>query len=106
MTGVQTCALPISIRDYIHVVDLVDAHVRALEHLMSGGASAALNLGDSRSCRWGGVRDRRQPYGRQAVTCLIGASDEKPEVSADLDTIGAARERTRRAVQPSGSARS
>jgi UDP-glucose-4-epimerase GalE len=34
-----------AIRDYIHVVDLVDAHVRALEHLMSGGASAALNLG-------------------------------------------------------------
>jgi UDP-glucose-4-epimerase GalE len=34
-----------AIRDYIHVVDLVDAHVRALEHLASGGASAALNLG-------------------------------------------------------------
>ena len=38
------------------------------------------------------------------MTCLIGASDEKPEVSANLDAIGAARERTRRAVQPSGSA--
>ncbi len=34
-----------AIRDYIHVVDLVDAHVRALEHLADGGASAALNLG-------------------------------------------------------------
>jgi UDP-glucose-4-epimerase GalE len=34
-----------AIRDYIHVVDLAEAHVRALEHLAAGGASAALNLG-------------------------------------------------------------
>jgi UDP-glucose-4-epimerase GalE len=34
-----------AIRDYIHVEDLADAHVRALEHLTAGGASATLNLG-------------------------------------------------------------
>jgi UDP-glucose 4-epimerase len=33
------------IRDYIHVSDLADAHVRALEHLAQGGASNILNLG-------------------------------------------------------------
>ena len=33
------------IRDYIHVVDLADAHIRALEHLRSGGQSDFLNLG-------------------------------------------------------------
>ena len=33
------------IRDYIHVVDLADAHIRALEHLRSGGRSDFLNLG-------------------------------------------------------------
>jgi UDP-glucose 4-epimerase len=33
------------IRDYIHVVDLADAHIRALEHLRGGGASDFLNLG-------------------------------------------------------------
>jgi len=33
------------IRDYIHVTDLADAHVRALEYLMEGGESCALNLG-------------------------------------------------------------
>jgi UDP-glucose-4-epimerase GalE len=37
-----------AIRDYIHVVDLADAHVRALRHLESGGASCALNLGTGR----------------------------------------------------------
>lgn len=34
-----------AIRDYIHVEDLADAHVRALDHLMSGGPSITLNLG-------------------------------------------------------------
>lgn len=34
-----------AIRDYIHVADLADAHVRALAYLCSGGASGAFNLG-------------------------------------------------------------
>lgn len=34
-----------AIRDYVHVSDLADAHVRALSHLLGGGASMALNLG-------------------------------------------------------------
>ncbi len=33
------------LRDYIHVTDLADAHVRALEALAGGGESAAYNLG-------------------------------------------------------------
>jgi UDP-glucose 4-epimerase len=35
-------------RDYIHVVDLADAHIRALGHLRSGGQSDYLNLGTGR----------------------------------------------------------
>src|SRR4029079_9336619 len=34
-----------AVRDYIHVTDLADAHLRALGHLAQGGDSAALNLG-------------------------------------------------------------
>jgi UDP-glucose 4-epimerase len=34
-----------AIRDYIHVEDLADAHVRALEYLRQGGRSDFLNLG-------------------------------------------------------------
>jgi UDP-glucose-4-epimerase GalE len=34
-----------AIRDYVHVVDLADAHVRALEHLEAGGDSSIVNLG-------------------------------------------------------------
>lgn len=36
------------IRDYIHVVDLAEAHIRALGHLRSGGKSDYLNLGTGR----------------------------------------------------------
>jgi len=34
-----------AIRDYIHVTDLADAHVRALRYLRDSGKSACLNLG-------------------------------------------------------------
>ena len=34
-----------AIRDYIHVEDLADAHVKALDYLAAGGASVGLNLG-------------------------------------------------------------
>jgi UDP-glucose-4-epimerase GalE len=37
-----------AIRDYVHVVDLADAHVRALELLRGGGASTVVNLGTGR----------------------------------------------------------
>jgi UDP-arabinose 4-epimerase len=33
------------VRDYVHVADLADGHVRAVGYLMSGGASGAFNLG-------------------------------------------------------------
>lgn len=34
------------VRDYIHVNDLVDAHIKALEYLEKGGTSASYNLGN------------------------------------------------------------
>jgi len=34
-----------ALRDYIHIVDLAEAHVKALEYLARGGESTALNLG-------------------------------------------------------------
>jgi len=33
------------VRDYIHVLDLADAHSRAVQHLLDGGETAAVNLG-------------------------------------------------------------
>jgi UDP-glucose-4-epimerase GalE len=37
-----------AIRDYIHVVDLASAHVAAINYLIGGNASAAINLGTGR----------------------------------------------------------
>ena len=34
-----------AVRDYIHVLDLADAHVRALKYLLSGGETNVFNLG-------------------------------------------------------------
>ncbi len=34
-----------AVRDYIHVVDLADAHLRALRYLLGGGATNIFNLG-------------------------------------------------------------
>lgn len=36
------------VRDYIHVLDLADAHVRAVDYLLAGGASTKINLGTGR----------------------------------------------------------
>ena len=36
------------LRDYVHVVDLADAHLLALAHLQGGGSSRAYNLGIGR----------------------------------------------------------
>jgi UDP-glucose-4-epimerase GalE len=36
------------VRDYIHVSDIADAHVRALDHLLKGGESCAFNLANAR----------------------------------------------------------
>lgn len=37
-----------AVRDYVHVADLADAHVRALDYLREGGESGAINLGTER----------------------------------------------------------
>ena len=38
------------IRDYIHVTDLAEAHVAALEYMFTGGVSDAFNLGTGKGC--------------------------------------------------------
>jgi UDP-arabinose 4-epimerase len=36
------------VRDYVHVSDIADAHVRAIDYLIKGGLSCALNLANAR----------------------------------------------------------
>jgi UDP-glucose 4-epimerase len=37
-----------AVRDYIHVVDIAEAHLRAVRYLMEGGVSRAFNLGSGK----------------------------------------------------------
>ena len=38
------------VRDYVHVLDLAEAHVAGIEYLLDGGASDAINLGSGSGC--------------------------------------------------------
>jgi UDP-glucose 4-epimerase len=93
------------LRDYVHVVDLADAHVRALRHLQSGGASSTYNVGTERpsSVRdviaavervTGRVLERRSSPRREGDPAVLYASADKIRTElgwrptrADLDTI-------------------
>ena len=52
-----------AVRDYVHVVDLAEAHVAALHHMLRGGASLQVNLGTGRGCS---VREVLAGVGRVA----------------------------------------
>ncbi len=52
-----------NVRDYVHVVDLADAHILALEYLKKGRDSAAFNLGSST-----GFSNREMLEAARAVT--------------------------------------
>jgi UDP-glucose-4-epimerase GalE len=79
------------IRDYVHVTDLADAHVRALKRLEDGGASAAYNLGTGDGVTVKQVLDTiRQVAGRE-VPHTIG-----PRRPGDPERLVASNARARR----------
>jgi len=82
-----------AIRDYIHVVDIADAHLRALRYLGEGGESRALNLGAGR-----GVSVREAVV---AVTSVAGRpvpTVEAPRRAGDPPVLIASSEAARRVL--------
>jgi UDP-arabinose 4-epimerase len=67
-----------AVRDYIHVLDLADAHVRALDYLSSGGSSQAINLGTGRGYS---VREVVESVGR--VSGIEVPFEEGPRRAGD-----------------------
>ncbi|MEK6720748.1 MAG: UDP-glucose 4-epimerase GalE [Chloroflexota bacterium] len=58
-----------AVRDYVHVDDLADAHVLALEHLVGGGTTGVLNLGTGRGTSVSEIVDlARSVTGRPIAT--------------------------------------
>lgn len=80
------------IRDYIHVSDIADAHICALDYLLSGGRSCSLNLANARgysvmdviraaeSVSGAAIQIERAPRRPGDPPLLIGAADRARQV--------------------------
>ena len=61
------------LRDYIHVVDLADAHVLALEYLRKGGASDIFNLGNGQGFSVKEMMEAAEKATGRSIKVEIGA---------------------------------
>ena len=69
------------VRDYVHVCDLADAHLRALDHLRAGGQSLRLNLGTGTGFSVRQVLNAvAQAVGRQVPHRVLGRRAGDPAV--------------------------
>ena len=67
------------IRDYIHVTDLADAHVLALEYLKGGGVSGSFNLGSGSGFSvMEIIRKAREVTGREIKAVITGRRPGDP----------------------------
>jgi UDP-glucose-4-epimerase GalE len=70
-----------AVRDYVHVSDLADAHVLALQHLLRGGPNCALNLGTGRGHSVREVIDAVEKVsGRKVQTRILPRRQGDPPV--------------------------
>ncbi|MEO0363117.1 MAG: NAD-dependent epimerase/dehydratase family protein, partial [Pseudomonadota bacterium] len=60
------------IRDYLHVMDLADAHVLGVKHLLGGGAPLTLNLGTGSGFSVKEVIDAARAVTNKAVPHRVG----------------------------------
>lgn len=81
------------IRDYIHVLDLAEAHVLALEHLLGGGASAVFNVGLGR-----GYSVKEVLRAAEAVTGSAAPFHMGPRRAGDAPALVADSSRLRRGL--------
>jgi UDP-arabinose 4-epimerase len=74
-----------AVRDYVHVSDLATAHIKALDHLLAGGASASINLGTGRGHSIRDVILAVETVSRRFVPVIEGRrrSGDPPALIAD-----------------------
>lgn len=78
------------VRDYIHVEDLADAHLKAVDYLRAGGASATLNCGYGHGYSVREVLDMVERLNGQPLVI-----EEAPRRAGDPPTLIAAADRIR-----------
>ncbi len=81
------------IRDYIHVCDLADAHLAALEHLDKGGEGGAFNLGTGHGHSVREVLDVAHSVSGRAIAASVG-----PRRAGDPPVLVASCERATRVL--------
>jgi UDP-glucose 4-epimerase len=81
------------VRDYIHVVDLAQAHILGLRYLESGGPSAAFNLGYGN-----GFSVRQVLQAVEKVTRRVVKSRTAPRRPGDPPTLVGAADKARRVL--------
>jgi UDP-glucose 4-epimerase len=79
------------VRDYIHVADLADAHVKALSYLKEGGPSQKINLGNGR-----GFSVREIVTAAEKVTGSPIPVREEPRRDGDPSVLIASSEKARK----------
>ncbi|WP_223068566.1 UDP-glucose 4-epimerase GalE [Paenibacillus caui] len=81
------------IRDYIHVSDLADAHLRAVDYLRKGGASDVFNLGNGQ-----GFSVKEVIAKVKEVTGIDFPVEHKPRRAGDPAVLIASSEKARRVL--------
>ena len=79
-----------NVRDYVHVLDLVDAHIRALKYLADGNESNQFNLGSSTGFSVKEMVEAAREATGHAIPAEIG-----PRRQGDPDTLIAASDKAR-----------
>ncbi|MFC6274465.1 UDP-glucose 4-epimerase GalE [Levilactobacillus tangyuanensis] len=82
-----------NVRDYVHVVDLVDAHILALEYLKAGHDSDAFNLGSST-----GFSNKEMLEAARKVTGKEIPAKMAPRRAGDPSTLIAASDKARKVL--------
>ncbi|MCI1986193.1 MAG: UDP-glucose 4-epimerase GalE [Lactobacillus sp.] len=79
-----------NVRDYVHVVDLADAHILAMHYLQAGNPSAAFNLGSATGFSNLEILNAARTVTGQAIPAKIG-----PRRPGDPSTLIAASDKAR-----------
>ncbi|QBO36573.1 UDP-glucose 4-epimerase GalE [Periweissella cryptocerci] len=79
-----------NVRDYVHVVDLADAHILALDYLAAGNDSNQFNLGSSTGFSVKQMVEATRVATGEAIPAEVG-----PRRAGDPDTLIAASEKAR-----------
>ena len=82
-----------AVRDYVHVVDVAEAHVRAVRHLAEGGENATLNLGSE-----SGASVREVVRAVEEVTGRDVPTEEAPRREGDPPALVASSKEARRVL--------